>query len=70
MSERIAHRPHYRTIQKPAPPLIYSEQPFLRTRWKYRSSSDAYEKHTLGYRLSLIPFRHRLMQQLVLYQAF
>ena len=70
MSERIAHRPHYRTTQRPIPPSTYSEQPFLRTRWRYRSRSVAYEKHSLGYQLSLIPFRHRLMQQLVLYQAF
>ena len=70
MSSRIAHRPHYRTTQKPVPPSIRSEQPFLRARWKYRNRSVAYEKHTLGYQLSILPFRHRLMQQLVLYQAF
>jgi hypothetical protein len=70
MTGRIAHRPHYRTIQKPISPSIRSEQSYLRTRWQYRNRSIVYEKHTLGYQLSLLPFRHRLMQHLVPYQAF
>ncbi|GAC1447814.1 MAG: hypothetical protein PVS3B1_32680 [Ktedonobacteraceae bacterium] len=70
MSIRIAHRPRYRTTHKPVPSLFHTKQPFLRTRWKYRSRSLAYEKHALGHQLSLLPLRHRLMQHLVLYQAF
>ncbi len=70
MSSRIAHRPHYRMTHKPVPSSIRSEQPFFRTRWKYRNRSVAYEKHPLGYQLSLLPFRRRLMHQLGLYQAF
>jgi hypothetical protein len=70
MGKRIAHRPRYRTSQKPALSTFYSRQSFLRAYWKYRNTSIAYEKHALGYQLSLTPLRHRLMQQLVLYQAF
>ncbi len=68
MSSRIAHRPRYRTT-KPVSSAFYSQQPFFRAYWKYRNNSMSYEKHSLGYRLSLLPLRHRLMQQLVLYQA-
>ncbi len=70
MSSRIAHRPHYRTTQKPIPPSIRSKQSYLRTHWQYRSRSVAYEKHSLGYQLSLLPLRHRLMQYLMPYQTF
>ncbi|MBA2680265.1 MAG: hypothetical protein H0U76_17945, partial [Ktedonobacteraceae bacterium] len=65
MSSRIAHRPHYRTTQKPIPPSIRSRQSSFRTRWQYRSRSVAYEKHSLGYQLSLLPFRQHLMHYLM-----
>jgi len=70
MGKRIAHRPRYRTTQKPTQSAFYSRQPFFYAYWKYRNHTIAYEKHPAGYQLSLMPLRHRLMQQLVLYQAF
>ncbi len=57
MSGRIAHRPHYRHMRQFAPFYKSTRQSFFRTRWSYRQP-PSYEKHPLGYRLSLIPFRN------------
>ena len=66
MSGRIAHRPHYRTMRQSIPSYKNTRQAFFRTRWSYRCQSPAYEKHPLGYQLSLIPFRYYAARNSVL----
>ncbi len=53
MSGRVAHRPHYRHMRQFVPSYKSTRQSFFRTRWSYRRQSPSYEKHPLGYRLSL-----------------
>ena len=64
MSGRIAHRPNYRISRRfPHPPHV-SQKEYLRTRWTYRQQCLQFEKHALGYGLSLIPFRNRFVRGL------
>ncbi len=56
MSGRIAHRPHYRHTRQGGFLSQSTRQTFFYPRWSYRRQSLSYEKHTLGYRLSLLPF--------------
>jgi hypothetical protein len=67
LSRRIAHRPRYRNIRQFIQPSERSRQHFFRTRWTYRRQTTDYEKHPLGYGLSLIPvpLRYRLMNSLI-----
>ena len=60
MSRRIAHRARYRNMRQfPLfPPR--SRHDFFRIRWTYRRQTPLYEKHALGYSLSLIPIDFRL----------
>ncbi len=69
MSSRIAHRPHYRTTRRFAHSPRLSQKDFLRTRWTYRRQSVSYEKHPLGYKLSLVPFGYRLVRNLIAQHA-
>ena len=56
MSGRIAHRPHYRHTRQGGFLSQSTRQNFFYPRWSYRRQSLSYEKHPLGYSLSLIPF--------------
>ena len=60
MSRRIAHRARYRNMRQF--PLFFprSRHDFFRMRWTYRRQTPLYEKHVLGYSLSLIPIEFRL----------
>ncbi len=69
MSSRIAHRPRYRTMQQLVQPLRDSQQHLLRTRWTYRRQSPPYEKHALGYRLSLLAPEQRWWHSIILYRS-
>jgi hypothetical protein len=68
MSARIAHRPHYRHLRQSVPSYRSTRQPFFRTRWSYRRQSLTYEKHPLGYRLSLISPRYFAPRNIILPQ--
>lgn len=69
MSDRIAHRPRYRTMRQFALSSHHSRQDFFqRTRWTYRKQTVHYEKHPLGYSLSLIPLTYRLMANSIAWQ--
>jgi hypothetical protein len=63
MGRRIAHRPRYQSMRQLVQPRFSSRYgSFLsRTRWSYRQQQQRYEKQSLGYRLSLIPFQRPLM---------
>lgn len=62
MSSRIAHRPRYRNMKQLAQSSFHTRQDYLRTRWVYRKQTVRYEKHPLGYGLSLLPIGYRLNQ--------
>ncbi len=66
MSRRIAHRPRYRSMRQLIPPSLHSQKSFFRDHWAYRRQDASYEKHPLGYRLSLIPVGYRLLPTLFL----
>jgi hypothetical protein len=66
MSGRIAHRPRYRSMRQLIPPSLRSHQSFFRDRWIYRRRETFYERHPLGYGLSLIPVAYHLAPTLVL----
>ena len=64
MSGRIAHRPNYRISRRFAQPSRLSQKDYLRTRWTYQQQRLQFEKHPLGYSLSLIPFGYHLRRSL------
>jgi hypothetical protein len=66
MSDRIAHRPRYRSMRQLIQPSLRSHQSFFRNRWAYRRHEATYEKRPLGYGLSLIPVAYRLVPTLFL----
>ncbi len=66
MSQRIAHRPRYRSMRQLIPPSLRSHPSFFRQRWTYRRQEVRYEKHSLGYSLSLIPVTYHLTPTLFL----
>jgi hypothetical protein len=67
MSGRIAHRPRYRSMRQLIPPSLRSHQSFFRDRWTYRRRQETlYERHPLGYGLSLIPVTYHLVPTLAL----
>jgi hypothetical protein len=66
MSQRIAHRPRYRSMRQLIPPSLRSHQSFFRERWTYRRQETRYEKRPLGYGLSLIPVTYHLAPTLFL----
>ncbi len=63
MSQRIAHRPRYRSTQQIVSFPHNKRKTFFRERWSYRRF--AYEKHPLGYGLSFVPFGYRLVQRMM-----
>lgn len=69
MSDRIAHRPRYRTMHQNTQPSFHAQQKFLRARWTYRKQSTRYEKHPLGYGLSLIPLGYRIVHNIIALHA-
>jgi hypothetical protein len=66
MSRRIAHRPRYRNMRQLVQPQPHPRQNFFHTRWTYRHQKSSYEKHALGYRLSLIPISYRFIPGIML----
>ena len=60
MSRRIAHRARYRNMRQFPLFSPRSRHDFFRIRWTYRRQTPLYEKHALGYSLSLIPIDFRL----------
>ena len=65
MSRRIAHRPRYRNTQSRIQPSLNARQNMFYSRWAYRRQQLTYEKHALGYGLSLIPLSYRLMKTII-----
>ncbi|QBD82463.1 hypothetical protein EPA93_43405 [Ktedonosporobacter rubrisoli] len=63
MRQRVAHRPHYRTMRQFFCPPSHAQRKFFHTRWMYRRQQLHYEKHPLGYGLSLIPLPTSLLRQ-------
>jgi hypothetical protein len=55
MRGQIPHRPRYRMTRHPVQSHLYSRRSFFNRRWNYRQQANTYEKHPLGYGLSLIP---------------
>ena len=68
-SSRIAHRPRYRTMRQLAQASQRARQDFLSHRWMYRNQNIKYEKHSLGYQLSLLPVGYRFLQGIFTQQA-
>ena len=66
MSRRIAHRPRYRNVRQLVQPSQHARQNFFYTRWNYRRQTSSYEKHPLGYSLSLIPLGYRVMRTIIM----
>jgi hypothetical protein len=66
MSRRIAHRPRYRNMRQLVQPPLHPRQNFFRSRWTYRHQRPSYEKHPLGYRLSLIVPGYRFIHSVML----
>lgn len=60
MSGRIAHRPHYRNTRQFVQHPLSFRYGLFRKQWTYRCQTLSYEKHSLGYGLSLIPMNYRL----------
>lgn len=60
MSSRIAHRPRYRNTHQFTYSSFHARQKFFPRRWSYRHQQTTFEKHPLGYGLSLIPVRYSL----------
>lgn len=69
MSQRIAHRPRYRSTRQIVSPPHTSHRTFFRQRWSYRRQDIAYEKHPLGYGLLFVPFGHHLVQRMLVSQV-
>ncbi len=65
MSDRIAHRPRYRITHKLIQPSRLSQKDFLRNHWTYRRQTLHYEKHSLGYGLSLMPLGYKFVRGLL-----
>jgi hypothetical protein len=61
MSRRIAHRPRYRNMRYLPLSSPRSHRDFFRIRWMYRRQEPLYEKHELGYGLSLIPISYHMV---------
>ena len=68
MSRRIAHRPRYRSTRQIISPPHTSHRTFFRERWSYRRRDFTYEKRSLGYGLSFVPFGYRLAQRIIVPQ--
>ena len=67
MSQRIAHRPRYRSVRQLVPPSLRSYKSSFRDRWTYRRhQGHLNEKRPLGYGLSLIPVTYHLTPTLLL----
>ena len=66
MSRRIPYRPRYRSMRQLIQPPLRSHQSFFNKHWTYRRYEATYEKHPLGYGLSLIPVAYRLVPSLLL----
>ena len=62
MSGRIAHRPNYRISRRFPQPPRHSQKEYLRTRWTYRQQRLQFEKHPLGYGLSLVSFGNHFIR--------
>ncbi|GAC1422041.1 MAG: hypothetical protein PVSMB2_32310 [Ktedonobacteraceae bacterium] len=69
MSDRIAHRPRYQSIRRRIQPSRLTEKDFLRNRWTYRLQTPHYEKHALGYGLSLVPLGYKFVRGLLIRYA-
>jgi len=60
MSRRIAHRPRYRHLEQNPQTSFHSRHHSFPTRWTYRRpNTHDFEKHQLGYSLSLLPWGMR-----------
>jgi hypothetical protein len=68
MSGRIAHRPRYRNTHQHIPSSFNARQKFFPKRWTYRPQKPAFERHPLGYGLSLIPAGYARLRSLMQYQ--
>jgi hypothetical protein len=69
MSRRIAHRPRYRNMRHLILSSPRSRQDFFHLRWLHRRQTSHYEKHALGYGISLIPVNYRLVHGLIMRPA-
>ncbi|GAC1615413.1 MAG: hypothetical protein NVS4B11_02330 [Ktedonobacteraceae bacterium] len=69
MSDRIAHRPRYQSMRKRIQPSRLSQKDFLHDRWTYRRQNIHYEKHALGYGLSLVPLGYKFVRGLFIRYA-
>jgi hypothetical protein len=67
MSGRIAHRPRYRDTRQYISPSFYARQKFFPKYWAYRPQKPAFERHPLGYKLSLLPAGYARLNGLMLY---
>ncbi len=69
MAGRLAYRPRYRNMHQIIQTSFNVHQKFFSPRWIYRHNrSEPLPKRPLGHSLSLLPIRHRLARQLVVYQ--
>lgn len=67
MSGRIAHRPRYRNTRQYIQSSFNARQNFFSKRWTYRPQKPVFERHPLGYGLSLIPASYATLRSLIQY---
>jgi hypothetical protein len=68
MARMLANRPRYRNMARIKHFTFSARQKIFAPYWSYRRSQrTTFEKHAPGYSLSLIPLKHRLAHQLVVY---
>jgi hypothetical protein len=69
MSGRIAHRPRYRDTRQYMSSSFNARQKFFCKQWAYRRQKPVFERHPLGYGLSLIPVGYATLKSLIQYQV-
>ena len=69
MSGRIAHRPRYRNTHQYMQSSFNARQKFFSKHWTYRRQKPVFERHPLGYGLSLIPASYATLRSLIQYQV-